>query len=89
MDQLYNIINKINKLSCPVCKRKYLPSEIRLKNISGLLLVIQAVCANNHLAIFISDFSGLINKKITEKDILNLRKTLKKFNGDFASLWKN
>jgi len=90
MRNLYQLFEKIKQdLYCPVCRRQYLLDEIKLRGIFTQTLVIQAICVNNHLTVFMTTYqNNIVNIPISINDILDLHQELKNFNGDFIKKWK-
>lgn len=79
-----------HKLHCPVCGKKYELGEIKLQGSFSHALIIQTVCENGHLSLFVTNVKN--QKKIEDKpvvmdEVLDLHNALKKFNGDFTNVW--
>jgi len=87
---LHQIIEQIQKdLSCPVCSRKYTIGEIRLRGLFDHTLIIQTVCVNGHMTLFMTTYQKKETlSPITSDDIIDLHKSLRRFDGDFEKQWK-
>lgn len=98
MNNILNIIREAQKiLYCPVCKRRYSLSEIKLKGFLGNIYILQTKCGVNHspatMTIIIHNLGDEMPNKITSQqiqaqDIKKLTKALENFDGDFKNLWK-
>ncbi len=89
MPNLAEIIQQIQKdLYCPVCGKNYEIGEIRLKGLFDHTLIVQTICVNNHITLFMTTFT-LSQKKlpISSNDIIDLHNALETFDGDFQKLW--
>ena len=89
MPNLAEIIQQIQKdLYCPVCGKNYEIGEIRLKGLFDHTLIVQTICANKHVTLFMTTFSPSQKKlPISSNDIIDLHNALETFNGDFQKLW--
>jgi len=87
---LHEIIEQIQKdLTCPVCGRKYEIGEIRLRGLFDHTLIVQTVCVNHHLTLFMTTYRKQEKPQpIASDEILDLHRNLKNFDGDFKKLWK-
>ena len=87
---LYQIIEQIQKdLFCPVCGKNYQVGEIRLRGLFDHTLVIQTICVNGHVTLFMTSYQKKEKlPKIITNDVIDLHKELRNFNGDFKSEWK-
>ena len=92
MPNLAEIIAQIQKdLYCPVCGKNYEIGEIRLRGLFDQTLIIQTICLNHHVTLFMTTLQHRQAEKklLTNNDILDLHNALKDFDGDFQKLWKN
>ena len=89
MNNIHEIIKQIQKdLYCPVCGKNYEIGEIRLRGLFDHTLIVQTVCANNHMTLFMTTYDKKNNKKsVSSNDILDLHNALGGFNGDFEKIW--
>lgn len=89
MPNLAEIIQQIQKdLNCPICGKKYEIGEIRLKGLFDHTLIVQTVCPNGHVTLFMTSFHPNPEKKIiSSNDVIDLHNALEHFNGDFQKLW--
>lgn len=90
MPSIGEIIKQIQKdLCCPACGRKYEIGEIRLKGLFNQTLIVQTICTNGHMAIFMTNFKKerVEEKPISTNDIIALHQALEKFDGDFQKEW--
>ena len=89
MRNLYQLFERIkNDLYCPVCGEKFSSTQIKLKGLFDKTLIIQTICDNNHLTVFITTCYEKNNSEvITDNDIIDLHEELKNFNGDFTTTW--
>ncbi len=92
MPSLIELLHQAQKeLTCPTCGRTFLLSEIRPRGHSNSTIMLQAVCSNNHfpiVLIFIPPNSyNLSIQPIQKRDLLELKRTLETFEGDFLTLW--
>ena len=89
MPNLREIIQQIQKdLYCPVCGKNYEIGEIRLKGLFDHTLIVQTICANGHITLFMTAFN--LNRPkipINSDDIIEIHQTLEQFDGDFQKLW--
>jgi len=90
MPNIQEIIRQIQQdTACPICGEKYELSNIKVRGVFENAIIIQTVCPENHITVFMT----IYNKKQEEKDpiqadeVLDLVSSLKSFNGDFESLW--
>lgn len=91
MNNLHKIIEQIQKdLSCPACGKSFDIGEIRIRGLFDHTIIIQTICDNNHLTLFMTKIQDQItkNKPITTNEIIGLHQKLTKFDGDFEKLWK-
>ena len=89
MPNLVEIIQQIQKdLYCPVCGKGYEIGEIRLKGLFDHTLIVQTICANNHITLFMTTFR-LKEKKlpVSSNDVIELPRVFENFQGDFQKLW--
>lgn len=91
MPNLAEIIQKIQKdLYCPICGKNYEIGEIRLKGLFDHTLIVQTICANGHMTLFMTTFHPNRERApINANDIIDLHNALEDFNGDFQTLWNN
>ena len=92
MLNLNEIIAQIQRdLNCPVCSKKYEISEIRLRGLVERTIIIQTICSNGHMALFMTTVKAKDEKiqPISNNDILDIYNALNDFDGDFITLWKN
>ncbi|MEK7142835.1 MAG: hypothetical protein AAB785_01365 [Patescibacteria group bacterium] len=92
MPNLHEIIQQIQKdLYCPVCGQNYQIGEIKLKGLFDQTIIIQTICRNGHLTLFMTTFSQKIPKTtpLNTNHVLELHRALEKFDGDFQKLWSN
>lgn len=92
MSNLYKIVEQIQKdLYCPVCGKKFNVGEIRIKGIFNHTIIIQSICDEGHITLFMTKIHGNIkdNQPITKIDISNLHKELIDFDGDFEKQWSS
>ena len=92
MSNLYEIIAQIQKdLYCPVCGKTFEIGKIHLRGLFDHTLIIQTICSNGHITIFMTSFKNqsVKQKPIAINDVLDLQNTLKEFDGDFQKIWKN
>ncbi|HLB95459.1 MAG TPA: hypothetical protein VJK26_00975 [Patescibacteria group bacterium] len=89
MPNLTEIIQQIQQdLSCPVCGKNYETGEIRLRGLFDHTLIVQTICGSNHMTLFMTSFKEPQKKEsVCANDIIDLHRTLERFDGDFASLW--
>lgn len=89
MPNLREIIQQIQRdLNCPVCGKNYEIGEIRLKGLFDHTLIVQTICANGHVTLFMTAFHPNKEKvSINTNDIIELHRVLEHFNGDFQKLW--
>lgn len=89
MPNLTEVIQQIQRdLACPVCGKNYETGEIRLRGLFDHTLIVQTICANNHMTLFMTQVKEIIKKvPISSNDIIDLHKTLEGFDGDFSKLW--
>lgn len=88
MPSMLEIIRQIQRdLSCPVCGKNYEIDKIRLKGLFDHTLIIQTVCSNNHLTLFITTVKVQKQKSISTNEVIDLHKDLENFNGDFKKVW--
>lgn len=91
MPNIQELLKQIQRdLSCPVCGRKYEMGDIKVRGALDYILIIQTMCAEGHLTLFMTVFRA--HKKIqiqpmTENDVLDLHNSLKDFKGDFEKQW--
>lgn len=87
--QLYQIV------TCPRCNRKYTNGEIKLCGYLGNIVILEAICANQHKPIYTlllidcqtkHSFSHK-NRRVLPKDVYRLKIFLNDFNGDFHALF--
>jgi hypothetical protein len=90
MPNLHEIIKQIQKdLYCPVCGKNYEVGEIRLRGLFDHTLIIQTVCENGHITLFMTTYKKKEpTEPIMSDDILDLHNGLVKFDGNFEKLWK-
>jgi hypothetical protein len=91
MPNLNEILQQIQRdLYCPICGRNYESGDIKIKGLFQDTLILQTLCANGHLTLFMTTFTAKEKKKpINNDDVLDLKNALLNFNGDFQNLWKN
>jgi len=89
MNNIHEIIKQMQKdLYCPVCGKSFEIGEIRLRGLFDHTLIVQTVCANNHLTLFMTTHDKKKDQiPITTDDVLDLHNSLEKFDGDFQKLW--
>jgi len=88
MPNLTEIIQQIQRdLSCPICGKNYEIGEIRLRGLFDHTLIIQTICANGHLTLFMTIVKVQKQKPISTNEIIDLHKTLENFKGDFQKIW--
>lgn len=89
LSTLAQIICQIQRdLACPVCAKKYAIGDIQLKGLFDHTLIVQAVCANDHLTILITAINNIRNNDpMSDNDVINMHLFLQNFNGDFQTLW--
>ena len=89
MKSIHEIIKQIQKdLYCPVCGKNYEIGEIRLRGLFDHTLIVQTVCANNHMTVFMTTYEQKNNiNPVSSDDILDLHNVLSRFNGDFDRVW--
>lgn len=89
MLNLREIIQQIQQdLYCPVCGKNYEIGEIRLKGLFDHTLIIQTICANGHITLFMTACNlNRPKSPINSNDIIELHKMLEQFDGDFQNLW--
>lgn len=90
------ILEAQRNLYCPVCRRKYTASEIKIRGAFDQTYVLQTVCRNGHLPIlttFIAALSGsdtqikLVRPRtINQADYDQFSRALDKFDGNFQAL---
>lgn len=92
MPNLHEIIAQIQKdLYCPVCGKHYDIEEIKLRGLFDHTLIVQTICDNGHVTLFMTT----VRKKpkeiipLASNDVLDLHRALEKFDGDFQKIWKN
>lgn len=89
MPNLTDIIRQIQRdLYCPICGKNYETGEIRLRGLFDHTLIIQTICRNGHITLFMTTIKE--NPKIAPivaNDIIELHHALEKFDGDFQKLW--
>lgn len=91
MHNIHEIIKQIQKdLYCPVCGKNYEIGEIRLRGLFDHTIIVQTVCANHHLTLFMTTYEQKKDQiPVTTDDVLDLHNTLVNFNGDFQKLWQH
>ena len=93
MPNLHEIIAQIKReLYCPVCGRSFEIGEIRLRGLFDHTLIIQTICAQGHMTLFMTTLKGefqLKKQPISANDILDLRNQLARFDGDFQKIWNS
>ena len=90
MPNLHEIIAQIQKdLYCPVCGKNYEIGEIRLRGLFNHTLVIQTICDNSHVTLFMTTLLKKPQEKapFSANDVLDLHNALENFDGDFQKLW--
>lgn len=105
-DESINIMIKRaqRNLICPLCKKHYLPEEIKLRGFFDELFIFQTKCQKFHppvVSIFITAYSNqtTINARpkqyyheheeiIPSRIIQNIHRQIEEFDGDFLKLWK-
>jgi hypothetical protein len=89
MPNLTEIIQQIQRdLSCPICGKNYETGEIRLRGLFDHTLIVQTICANNHVTLFMTTVKDAQKKTpISANDIIDLHKRLENFDGNFEKLW--
>lgn len=90
MPNLAQIIAQIQRdLYCPVCGKNYEIGEIRLKGLVDHTLMIQTICSNGHMTLFMTTFKNNSQEKkiLTVNDVLDISNALKDFDGDFQKVW--
>lgn len=90
MPNLHEIIAQIQKdLYCPVCGKHYEIGEIRLRGLFDHTLIVQTICDNGHVTLFMTTFQKKAIEKapISANDVLDLHNALENFDGDFLKLW--
>lgn len=96
LNEIKNIIKQIwQSVSCPVCKRNYKVSEIKLLAYFQQTYMIQTACENGHdlvMTIYIikSGREKKLKKSIiTEDEIKSFKNKLSKFNGNFKEIFED
>lgn len=80
-------------LTCPECGRSFEANEITCKGFMEHTYVLQTKCSNQHPTVFTTWITSYVDPETQhlgpmESDhVLDLHKALKRFNGDFKSLW--
>ncbi|KKQ74088.1 MAG: hypothetical protein US94_C0014G0006 [Berkelbacteria bacterium GW2011_GWB1_38_5] len=89
MPNLHEIIKQIQKdLYCPVCGKNYEIGEIKIRGLFDHTLIVQTICDNGHITLFITIFQTKEKvSSISTNYVLDLSNTLEKFDGDFQKLW--
>ena len=90
-DNIQKIIKSIQQnISCPICKRKFLVGEIKVKGILDNVLVFSVQCQNGHATIQTLHIVLTNSRKtqIQNINIENIHKQIDNFDGDFIKLWK-
>ena len=89
MSNIHEIIKKIQKdLYCPVCGKNYEIGEIRLRGLFDHTLVVQTICTNGHMTLFMTTYEKKSQPIAVNTDnVLDLHNLLAKFNGDFEKIW--
>lgn len=90
MSNLAEIIQQIQRdLSCPICGKNYEIGEIRLRGLFDHTLIVQTICANGHMTLFMTTVKEKQKRPpISTNDIIDLHNALAKFDGDFQRIWK-
>lgn len=92
MPNLHEIIAQIQRdLYCPVCGKNYEIGEIRLRGLFDHTLIVQTICTNGHVTLFMTTLkkTEVSKSPISSDDILDLHNALKDFDGNFQKLWNN
>lgn len=97
-----DIIKQAQKiLACPVCKKHFNKTDIKLRATLDNTFIFQTIC-NNHknpvVTVFIATFgnnnqpklnlNNINFKPITSNDLIEYHKQINNFDGDFIKLWK-
>jgi len=88
----YNkFIEKITKIIfCPVCGKKYLKDQLKIKGFFENNFVFQNICSQSHSLIMITSFlSQKNNNKISKEEFLRIKEYLKSFDGDFKNIFNS
>lgn len=89
MSDIREIIRQIHtEQACPICHSRYPLDQIRFRGTFGQTLVIQTVCKNGHITLFMTLVRLNQYKQVSANDVLDLSEKLNNFNGDFEKLWK-
>lgn len=91
MPNITEIIQQIQRdLSCPICGKNYEIGEIRLRGLFDHTLIVQTICPNDHITLFMTTvFEHQKKQLISTNDIIELHNTLEHFDGDFQKIWQN
>lgn len=94
MNNYNDILEYIRRqFHCPACGKKYEFTDIKIRGSVSSALVVQTVCENGHMTMFVSSLKKLetdMNKKpIITDEVIDLHNSLKNFNGDFSNVWKS
>lgn len=87
------IEHAISVMTCPTCSRSYSIDEVNIKRFATGTYVLQVNCDLNHPFVsstWITSFateSELTEKPIDDDHLIELHQALKRFKGDFKSLW--
>jgi len=89
MPNLAEIIQQIQRdLSCPVCGKNYEIGEIRLRGLFDHTLIVQTICPNSHLTLFMTAFHSRPKMSpLSANDIIDLHHALEQFDGNFQRIW--
>lgn len=89
MPNLAEIIQQIQRdLTCPICRKKYDIGEIRLKGLFDHTLIVQTICTNGHLTLFMTTIRDQdVKPPVSTNDIIDLHESLERFDGNFQKLW--
>ena len=77
-------------MACPVCGRKFDLAQIKVRGSIDPVMIVQTTCSEGHLTLFMTVFTKTKKEAqpaIVNDEVLDLSNNLKKFNGDFQSLW--
>jgi hypothetical protein len=85
------IIKQIqNNLTCPICRRKFMPAEIKLKGVMGNIIIFNISCRNQHPEMQTIHIVMMQKNdpNVNNINLTNIYKQIEEFDGDFIKLWK-
>ncbi len=94
-DALHELLARVQReLVCPVCKRSFEIDEIRVRGAIDNHVLVQASCQRGHhptLVLYVAGHHDRAPAKdgMTSDDVLDLHLELKRFNGDFRTMFKS